>query len=40
VICQWHAEQTPDGRSIQVATYYLVDEQGRIIRRLKDSEVE
>ena len=40
VICQWHAEQTPDGRNIQVAMYYLVDEQGRIIRRLKDSEVE
>jgi hypothetical protein len=39
VVCQWHSEQTPDGRTIQVPTYYLVDEQGRVVRRLKGDEV-
>lgn len=40
VICQWHTEQTPDGRTIQVPTYFLVDDQGRVVRRLKAGEVE
>lgn len=39
VLCQWHNELTPDGRNIQVPTYYLVDEHGRVIRRLKTHEV-
>lgn len=39
VICQWHEERTPDGRTIQVPTYYLVDEHGRVVRRLAESEV-
>lgn len=36
VVRHWHEEKTPDGRTIRVAEYYLVDEQGRIIRRLND----
>ena len=39
VLCQWHTETTPDGRTIQVPTYYLVDQHGRVIRRLEEREV-
>lgn len=39
VICHWHEEKTPDGRTIQVPEYYLVDAHGRIIRRLQENEV-
>ncbi len=38
VVRHWHEEKTPDGRTIRVAEYYLVDEQGRIIRRLEESQ--
>jgi hypothetical protein len=39
VICHWHEEKTPDGRTIRVPEYYLVDAHGRIIRRLEEREV-
>ncbi len=39
VICHWREEKTPDGRTLQVPEYYLVDAHGRILRRLEEREV-
>lgn len=37
VVRHWREEQTPDGRTIRVPEYYLVDEHGRVIRPLDAS---
>ncbi len=39
VVCHWRTETTPDGRTLQVPEYYLVDQHGRLIRRLDEKEV-
>ncbi len=36
IVRHWREEKTADGRTIRVPEYYLVDEHGRIIRRLND----
>jgi hypothetical protein len=35
VVRYWREEKTPDGRTIQVPEDYLVDENGRVIRKIK-----
>ena len=35
IVRYWREEKTPDGRTIQVAEDYLVDENGRVIRKIK-----
>lgn len=35
VVRKYRTETTPDGRTIQVPEEYLVDEHGRVIRKLK-----
>jgi hypothetical protein len=35
VVRYWHEEKTPDGRTIMVAEDYLIDKDGRIIRKIK-----
>jgi len=34
IVRQWRTETTPDGRTIQVPEDYLVDKNGRVIRKL------
>jgi hypothetical protein len=36
VVRHWKVETTTDGRTIRVPEYYLVDENGRVIRKLDD----
>lgn len=36
VIRRWREETTTDGRTVQIPEYYLVDEYGRIIRKVDD----
>lgn len=36
VVRRWREEQTPDGRTVRIPEYYLVDEYGRVVRRLDE----
>jgi hypothetical protein len=36
VIRRWREETTTDGRTVRIPEYYLVDEYGRVIRRLDE----
>lgn len=37
VVRRWRQETTPDGRTVQIPEYYLVDEYGRVIRKLDEN---
>lgn len=37
VVRRWREEQTPDGRTVRLPEYYLVDEYGRVIRKLDEN---
>ncbi len=36
IVRRWREEQTPDGRTARIPEYYLVDEHGRVIRKLDE----